>query len=209
VSGMDHALDAALRDDVRAWVRGFLAQRARLESERVGLSVERVFDRDRRVLIGLTGTLLAGIVAIPLLGPLGVVGGLVAVYVGTAISAVATLSRVRALRRGARTAVDPAEVERIADACPPLGVRERNLLIRLMNVSRAAPTPRGRAMLAALLAEAVVSPTLGAWPFLHGVAAVVRGPDGERLGPFVEDAAPRDPSAAHGCAPAGHPANPT
>src|SRR3712207_5273535 len=175
------ALDEGLRRDLRAWVRGYHAERARLAAARAGQAVERVFDGERKVLIVLSGVLMLGIASIPWLGPAGVLGGLAILYVGTMVSAVETLRRVRRLRAGVPAGVSEDEIERVVAACPPVDALGRSVLVRLINLSMTQPTPRSRALLGEALDEAFGRPDLGGWSFLRDVSALCTGPDAERV----------------------------
>lgn len=185
---MDATLDEGLRRDLRTWVRGYYAARARLAAAHAGEAVERVFDAERKVLVGLSGVLMLGIASIPWLGPAGVLSGLAILYVGTMVSAVITLHRVRALRASVPTGASDAEVERAVAACPPLDAPGRAVLVRLINLSTTHPTPRSRELLRAALTEAFARPDLGGWGFLRDVSALYTGPEAERVGPLVEAA---------------------
>lgn len=186
MSSIGAALDDGLRRDLRAWVRGYHAERARLAAARTGQSVERVFDGERKLLVALSGVLMLGIASIPWLGPAGVLGGLAILYVGTLISAAVTLRRVRALRASVPANVPEDEVEATLAACPPVDSQARALLVRLMNLSRARPTPRSRELLHDALAEALARPGLGRWPFLRDLSDLYAGPDAEQVGPLTE-----------------------
>ncbi len=185
MSSIGAALDDGLRRDLRAWVRGYHAERARLAAARIGESVERVFDGERRLLVALSGVLMLGIASIPWLGPAGVLGGLAMLYVGTMVSAAVTLRRVRALRAGGPAGVPDDEVEAALAACPPVDSQARALLVRLMNLSQARPTPRGRELLREALIEAAARPGLGSWPFLRTLSDLYAGPEAERVGPLA------------------------
>jgi hypothetical protein len=195
MTSVDAALDEALRRDLRAWVRGYHAERTRLIGATVGQAVERVFDAERTVLVALSGVLMLGIASIPWLGPAGVLGGLAILYVGTMVSAFATLHRVRALRASVPTDVPDDEVEATMAACPPVDSQARALLVRLMNLSTTRPTPRSRELLRDALAEAAGRPGLAQWRFLSDVAGLYAGPDAERVGPLAESPPAADEGA--------------
>ena len=183
---MGAALDDGLRRDLRAWVRGYHAERARLATAQVSQSVERVFDAERTLLVALSGVLMLGIASIPWLGPAGVLGGLVLLYVGTVVSAVATLRRVRALRASVPSGMSDGEIERVVAACPSVDAHGRSLLVRLINLSTTHPTARSRELLNEALDEATRRPDLAGWGFLRDVSALCTGPDAERVGPLLD-----------------------
>lgn len=196
VTSVNSALDDGLRSDLRAWIRGYYAECARLKAERVGQAVERVFDRERMLLVALSGILMLGIASMPWLGPAGVLCGLAILYVGTLVSAVATLRRVRELRSLVPTTIPNEDVEQTLASCPLVDSGGRALLVRLMNLSTARPTPRSRELLGETLAEALARTDLASWPFLHALVELLDGPDGRRVGPLSEAAMPTAPASA-------------
>ena len=196
MTSVSTALDEGLRRDLRAWVRGYHAECARLATTRVGESVEGVFDAERKVLVGLSAVLMLGIASIPWLGPAGVLAGLAILYVGTMVSAIVTLRHVRRLRAGVPPAVSDEAIERTVAACPPVDPGGRSVLVRLINLSTTYPTARSRELLGEALAEASRRPDLRAWAFLQDVSALCTGPDADRVGPLVVAAPTLEPTAA-------------
>jgi hypothetical protein len=161
--------------DLEQCARRVYELRDDLAQRRTFRTIELIFDRDRRVVIGLTGQLLVSIVLVPWLGPGVVLAGLAVLYVGALGSAAWTLARMERVRvRERRESVDQAARRAVA-MCPPLDAGARSLLIRLGNLVAIPPTPRSVAMLQAALVEASARPELRDWPFLDDVAAVVDG----------------------------------
>jgi hypothetical protein len=146
-----------------------------LAQQRVSLTLDRIFDRDRRVVIGLTGQLLASIALIPWLGAGSVLAGLAVLYVGALSSAAWAMLRVRRTRANERLESIDAAVRRAIATCPPLDSSAEALLIRLANLVAIPPNPRSVAMLRATLGEVAARPELRSWPFLDDVAVLVEG----------------------------------
>ena len=174
--------DEAFDRDLRRWVRRFYEQRERLAAERSRAAVERLFDRERRLLTGLAAQLMLAIALLPWSGVAGVIAGLTVLYLGTMLSGAWTLRKERALTATRPPATIEAEAERAVAACPALDPDSRALLVRLMNLAQLRPTPRGLDLLRAELRESLTLPTLACWPFLHELSAAFDGPDSARLG---------------------------
>jgi hypothetical protein len=152
-----------------------------LAQRRARRSLDLIFDRDRRVVIGLTGQLLAAIVLLPLLGAGVVLAGLAVLYVGALASAAWTVSRIQRVGASERLESIELAVRRAITTCPPLDAGATALLIRVANLAAIPPTPRSIAMLRATLREATARPDLRGWPFLDDVTALVDGPESRRL----------------------------
>jgi len=173
--------DAAAFHDLEQCARRVYELHADLAERRTRRTIDLIFDHDRRVVIGLTGQLLASIALIPWLGAGAVLTGLAVLYVGALSSAAWTIVRMhraRALER--RESIDEA-VRRALATCPPLDSGARALLIRLANLVAIPPTPRSVAMVRATLGEAAARPDLRGWPFLDDVSSLVEGQIGRTL----------------------------
>jgi len=143
--------------------------------------IDRIFDHDRRVVIGLTSQLLAAIALAPWLGPGMVVAGLAVLYVGVLASTTWTLRRLRRADTSKRAESIDLAVRRAVSSCPPLTASGLAVLIQLANLAAISPTTRSMAMLRDTLREAKAHPSLQAWPFLDDVAALVDGSLGKAL----------------------------
>lgn len=162
---------------------------------------DRIFDHDRRVVIGLAAQLLAAVALAPWLGVWTVVAALAVLYVGAMASTAWTLRRLKrtgatgtgdgpagnganGTDAGARAAAIEIEIDlavaRALATCPPLTAGARAVLIRLANLADIPPTTRSVAMLQATLREAEAHPELHGWPFLADAATLVNGPLGQQ-----------------------------
>ena len=169
------SVDAAFLQHVEQCARRVYELRDDLAQRRTLRTIDLIFDRDRRVVIGLTGQLVASIALIPWLGPGAVLAGLAVLYVGALSSAAWTLRRVRRARADERAESIDQAVRRAMAACPPLDAGARALMIRLANLLAIPPTPRSVALVRATLGEARNCPELRGWPFLDDVATLVEG----------------------------------
>lgn len=152
-----------------------------LAQQRERRRLDRIFDHDRRVVVGLTGQLLASIALIPWLGVGIVLAGLAVLYVGAFASTAWTMKRLHAARAAERFESIDQAVRRAIATCPPLDAGATALLIRLANLVAIPPTPRSVAMLQVTVREAAARPELRGWPFLDDVAALVNGPESRLL----------------------------
>ena len=156
-----------LHDDLARW--------------RTRLTIDSIFDRDRRVVIGLTGQLLASIALIPWLGAGAVLAGLAVLYVGALSSAAWTITRMQRARAIERNVSIDQSVRRALETCPPLDAGAQALLIRLANLLAIPPTPRSVVMVRAALGEAADHPRLRSWQLMDDVAALVDGQNSRSL----------------------------
>jgi hypothetical protein len=175
------SVDAAAFHDLEQCARRVYELHDDLSELRTRRMIDLIFDRDRRVVIGLTGQLLASIALVPWLGAGIVLAGLAVLYVGALSSAAWTISRMRRARALERKESIDQAVRRALATCPPLDSGARAVLIRLANLLAIPPTPRSAAMLRATLGEAVARPDLRGWPFLDDVAALVNGQNDQLL----------------------------
>ena len=90
--------DVAYLQEVEQWARRVYQLHDDLARVRTRRAIDLIFDRDRRVVIGLTGQLLASIALIPWLGIGAVLAGIVVLYVGALSSAAWTLTRMQRAR---------------------------------------------------------------------------------------------------------------
>ena len=169
------SVDAAFLQHVEQCARRVYALHDDLAQRRTRRTIDLIFDRDRRVVIGLTGQLLASIALIPWLGAGVVLAGLAVLYVGALFSAAWTLRRVQRARADERAESIDQAVRRAMAACPPLDAGGRALMTRLANLLAIPPTPRSVAMVRVTLGEALDRPELRGWPFLDDVATLVDG----------------------------------
>jgi len=174
--------DELFERDLCHWVHRFYAQRELLVAARSRSAVERIFDRERRVLTWLAAQLMVTIALLPWWGAWGVLAGLIVLYLGTMLSGAWTLANESRVTRKTSAATVEAEAERAAAACPPLDADARARLIRLMNLTELRPTPRSLELLRAELRDVLALPTLRRWSFLYELADVVDSQDGARLG---------------------------
>lgn len=173
--------DDAYLHDVEQCARHVYELHHDLAQVRARRAIDLIFDRDRRVVIGLTGQLLASIALIPWLGAGVVLAGLVVLYVGALSSAAWTIRRMqRASAAERQESIDQA-VRRALETCPPLDSGARALMIRLTNLVAIPPTSRSVAMVRATLGEVVARPELRGWPFLDDLAALVDAQAGRLL----------------------------
>lgn len=176
------SIDAASLHDLEQCARRVYELHDDLAERRSRRTIDLIFDRDRRWVIGLTGQLIVSIALIPWLGAGVVLVGLTVLYVGALGSAAWTVTRIQqASRRERRDSVDRA-VRRVIATCPRLDAGARALLTRLANLTAIPPTPRSVAMLHATLGEMLARPDLHGWPFLDDVAALLDGESSRTLG---------------------------
>jgi hypothetical protein len=169
------SVNAAYLHDLELCARRVYELLDDLAEQRVHLSLDRIFDRDRRLVIGLTGQLLASIALIPWLGAGIVLAGLAILYVGALGSAAWAMMRVQRARESERLDTIDAAVRQAISTCPPLDAGAAALVIRVANLAAITPNPRSVAMLRATLHEAAARPELKNWPFLDDVAVLVEG----------------------------------
>jgi hypothetical protein len=167
--------DAAYRHDVELFARRVYELHDDLAQQRIRLTIDLIFARDRRVVIGLTGQLLASIALIPWLGAGAVLAGLAVLYVGALSSAAWTMRRMQRARASVRNESIDEGIRRALETCPPLDAGARALLIRLANLLAIPPSPRSMAMVRATLVETVARPELRGWPLLDDLATLVDG----------------------------------
>jgi hypothetical protein len=167
------SLDAAFLRDLERCVRCVYALHQELAARRSHQAVDRIFTRDRRLVIGLTGQLLASIALIPVLGPGVVMAGLAVLYVGAFVGTAWALTRMRRATTDDRSESIELAVRRALATCPPLDAGGRALIIRLANLTAIPPTTRSLAMVRATLDEVKARPGLREWPFLDDVAVLV------------------------------------
>lgn len=165
--------DVAYLHDVEQCARRVYELHHDLAQARARRAIDLIFDRDRRVVIGLTGQLLASIALTPWLGAGVVLAGLAVLYVGALSSAAWTISRMQQARAAERQESIDQAVRRALDTCPPLDSGARALMIRLTNLVAIPPTPRSVAMVQATLGEVMARPELRGWLFLDDVTALV------------------------------------
>jgi hypothetical protein len=175
------SLDAAYLNDLTTCARRVYELHDDLAQRQARRTVDLIFARDKRVVIGLTGQLVASIALIPWLGAGIVLAGLAVLYVGALSSAAWTLTRIQRAQARERTESIDQAVRRAMATCPPLDSGARALLIRLANLLAIPPTPRSLAMARATLGEAVAHPELRGWPFLDDVMALVDAQNGRML----------------------------
>jgi hypothetical protein len=168
-------IDAACLHDLEQCARRVYELHDDLAERRMRRTIDLIFDRDRRLVIGLTGQLLASIALIPWLGAGVVLAGLAVLYIGALTSAAWTITRMQRVRRRARLESIDQSVRRAIATCPPLSAGARALLIRLANLAAIPPSPRSVALLQATLGEVLARPDLSGWPFLDDVAALMDG----------------------------------
>ena len=169
------SVDAAYLQSVEQCARRVYELHSQLAQQRTHLTVELIFARDRRVVIGLTGQLLASIALIPWLGAGAVLAGLAVLYVGALSSAAWTMRRIQRASASERNESIDQAVRRALATCPPLDAGARALMIRLANLVAIPPTPRSVAMVRATLGEAVARPDLRGWRLLDDLATLVDG----------------------------------
>jgi hypothetical protein len=167
------SVDADYLHDLERCARRVYELHNDLANWRTRRSIDLIFDRDRRLAIGLVGQLLASIALIPWLGASMVLAGLALLYVGALTSAAWTITRMQQARHGERLESVDQAVRRAIVTCPPLDAGARALLIRLANLTAILPTPRSVALLQATLREVSDRAELRSWPFLDDVAALV------------------------------------
>jgi hypothetical protein len=173
--------DSAYLQSVEQCARRVYELHDDLAQRRTRRTIDLIFDRDRRVVIGLTGQLLASIALIPWLGAGVVLAGLAVLYVGALSSAAWTLTRMQRARANERNESIDQAVRRVMETCPSLDSGAHALVIRLANLLAIAPTPRSLAMVRATLGEAVARPELRDWQLLDDVATLVHGQNGRTL----------------------------
>jgi hypothetical protein len=166
------SLRAAFEDDLERWLGTVYERVALLERRQGQRAVERVVERQNRVYLGLIAVLAASIMLLPLLGPPGVLGGLLLLYGGALVSSLITAYWLRRFER--RETTSAAARLRTAQAQRPvLAVDDRARLIRIMNLSGLRPSRGVRAALAAELAEARQTPGLRSWPAVYDAGALL------------------------------------
>jgi hypothetical protein len=174
-------MDAAYLCDLEQCARRVYELHDDLAERRTRLTIDLIFDRDHRLVIGLTSQLLASIALIPWLGAGIVIVGLTVLYIGALSSAAWTMTRMQQARRRDRLESIDQAVRRAITTCPPLDAGARALLIRLANLAAIPPTARSVTMLQATLREVLARPDLRGWPFLDDVAMLVEGQNGRTL----------------------------
>lgn len=167
------SVDAAYLQSVEQCARRVYELHDDLAQRRTRLTIDSIFARDRKVVIGLTGQLVAAIALIPWLGAGVVLAGLAVLYVGALFSAAWTITRMQRARTSeGKESIDQA-VRRAMATCPPLDSGARAVLIRLANLLAIPPTPRSVAMVRATLDEVVDRPELRGWSFLTDFETLV------------------------------------
>ena len=180
------SVDAAFLHQIEQCARRVYELHHDLAERQARRAIDLIFDRDRRVVIGLAGQLVASIALIPWLGAGSVVAGLAVLYLGALSSAAWTLRRVQRAQASVRAESIDQAVRRAVTTCPPLDAGARALMIRLANLLAIPPTPRSIAMVRATLEEVVDRPELRGWPFLEDVTSLVDAQDRRMLfGPTV------------------------
>ena len=175
------SVDATDLQSVERCARRVYELHGELAQRRTRLTIDSIFDRDRRVVIGLTGQLVAAIALIPWLGAGAVLAGLAVLYVGALSSAAWTITRMQRARASeGKESIDQA-VRRAMATCPPLDAGAQALMIRLANLLAIPPTPRSLAMMRSALGEAAARPELRGWPLLDDLATLVDGPNSRVL----------------------------
>jgi hypothetical protein len=173
--------DEAFRRDLRRWIHRVYVERERIAAERSRVSIERLFDRERHFLTGLSAQLLVTIALLPWWGIWGVAAGLGVLYVGTMLSSAFCLrreGRLVATRSGESIL---GEVEDAVEACPNLDADARARLIRLMNLSDVHRTPGALALIREELQEIRALPGLSSWVFVPALVEVFE-PANTRVG---------------------------
>jgi hypothetical protein len=172
--------DAYLHDLERC-ARRVYELRSDLADWRARTAIDLLFDRDRRLVIGLVSQLLASIALIPWLGAGIVLAGLALLYVGALASAAWTITRMQQARQRERLESVEQAVRRAIATCPPLDAGAGALVIRLANLTAILPTPRSVAMMQATLRDVSSRPELRSWPFLNDVADLVTAQNSRTL----------------------------
>ena len=175
------SVEVAVLQSVEQCARRVYELHDELDQRRTRRTIDLIFDRDRRVVIGLTGQLLASIALIPWLGAGVVLAGLAVLYVGALSSAAWTITRMQRARASARKESIDQAVRQAMETCPPLDSGARAVVIRLANLLAIPPTPRSVAMVQATLGEAVDLPELREWSFLRDIATLVDGQNSRTL----------------------------
>jgi hypothetical protein len=174
-------VEEAFRSDLERCIRTVYQLREEVLNRRSRRLADAILDGERRLLIALSAQLMLAIVAIPWLGPFGVLAGLAVLYTGTFVSAGITFYRVRRVaHRAMADAVDSA-TDRALATCPAIQNDSRSILIRLINLTTIPPTPRSLDLVRAGVGEARDVPGLWSWPFLHDLAGLFDGPDSRLL----------------------------
>jgi hypothetical protein len=164
--------DEAFRQDLRRWVHRVYVERERIAAERARVSIERLFDRERHFLTGLSAQLLVTIALLPWWGFWGVVAGLGVLYLGTMVSGAFCLRREGRLAATRSGESIQREVEAALAACPDLDADARARLIRLMNLADVHRTPRALALIRDELRELRALPGLSSWSFVPALVEV-------------------------------------
>jgi hypothetical protein len=175
------SVDVGFLADLERCARRIYELHEELRERRSRRALDLLFDQDRRVVIALTGQLLASIALIPWLGPWILIAGLVVLYVGAFASAAWTVSRMPHTRTTERRDRIEQAVRQATRTCPGLDAGARALLIRLANLAAIPPTTTSLSLLRATLRDAMARPELRSWPFLGDVAALVDGQNGRLL----------------------------
>lgn len=176
------SLDESFERDLRRWVHRFYLQRERAAAEHARIATERLFDRERHLLTGLSAQLLVTIALLPWWGFWGVVVGLVVLYLGTLVSGAWALRKEGRLIARRPPEALKREAEQAMDSCPRLDADARALLTRVMNLAEIRPTPRSLELLRRELGDARQIPALVGWRFLRELATFVESPEAARLG---------------------------
>lgn len=166
-------VNAGFLHELERCARAVYERREDATREQSRRRIDRIFDHDRRVVIGLTGQLLAAIVLAPWLGAGIVIAGLALLYVGALVSTAWTLRRLKRAAASKRAESIELAVRQALASCPPLTASGLALLIRLANLAAIPPTARSMALLRDTLREAKAHPAFQAWPFLDDIATLV------------------------------------
>jgi len=175
------SLDPAYLNDLATCARRVYELHDDLAQRQARRTVDLIFARDKRVVIGLTGQLMASIALSLWLGAGVVLAGLAVLYVGALSSAAWSITRMQQAQARERTESIDQAVRRAMATCPPLDSGAQALLIRLANLLAIPPTPRSLAMVQATLGETLDRPELHGWPFLDDVTALVDAQNGRML----------------------------
>jgi hypothetical protein len=155
------------------WVGSVYAQRELQQQERERSATERIYNREKAILIGLSVQLMAAIASIVTGHIWLVLVGLVVMYVGAAVSTAWTLAVVRRYERGMSSSDLRALTRASIAACPTLDDDDRVALTRMINLMSLRITGRTARALRRELDDAMSSPRLRSWPFMAEVDAVV------------------------------------
>ena len=168
-------LETTFAADLQRWLAAIYERMEAISDYEDHLAVERVLERENRLLIALVVILGLSILLLPMAGGAFMLAALALLYVGALGSSVLTILKIRRLEQ---TSARREAIRRRHAAAwkerPPLGPNERAQLVRIMNLCRLQVSDSVRGALASELSDARALPALASWPPIEDVMILMR-----------------------------------